>query len=150
MSVMILSSCVDHAQIESDRLANERKNKEQTRRLLEDYHREIKQYQPKEATGEEQANAEKIKQLYYQSLVASIVKLDDGITPADAIAKAAVLDNLDNLDKLRAWKRADMAHLSRTSEWFAKGVDRAVLQLPSENHYNETTLLVLKYRKMKR
>ena len=74
----------------------------------------------------------------------SIKELDDGISPADSIAKAAVSENID---ELRSWKRAQMAHLARPSEWTKQRVEQSIIGLPSKGLLDEATSIVLRHRK---
>jgi hypothetical protein len=115
---------------------------------MENHQRALKnitdQYTPKDPTPQDLALTKERSIIYYRGLIKSIKELDDGISPADAIAKAAVSENID---ELRSWKRAQMAHLARPSEWTRQRVKQGILSLPSKGLLDEATSIVLRHRK---
>ena len=129
-------------------MERERKRKEESDRFLENHKSTLKnitnQYTPKDPTPQDLALADERSRLYYRGLIKSIRELDDGISPADAIASAAVSENID---ELRSWKRAEMAHLARPSEWTRQRVEQGILSLPSKSLLDEATSIVLRHRK---
>lgn len=141
-------SCVSQRHLEEERLERERQLKIESDRRSEEHQRTLKnitnQYTPKDPTQQDIALTKERSLIYYRGLVKSIKELDDGISPADAIAKAAVSENID---ELRSWKRAQMAHLARPSEWTKQRVEQSIISLPSKGLLDEATSIVLRYRK---
>jgi hypothetical protein len=141
-------SCASQSRLEEERLERERQRKEESDRRLESHQRALKnitnQYTPKDPTPQDLALTKERSVIYYRGLIKSIRELDDGISPADAIAKAAVSENID---ELRSWKRAQMAHLARPSEWTRQRVEQGILSLPSKGLLDEATSIVLRHRK---
>ena len=148
VSSSILTSCVSQSQLDQERLERENRRQEESDRRLAEHKKSLQkikdQYTPKDPTPQDLTLAKEKSLLYYRGLVASIKELDDGISPADAIAKAAVSENIK---KLRSWKRAQMAHLARPSEWTAQQVERSIVRLPSKGLLDEATSIVLRHRK---
>ena len=144
----IITSCVSQAQLDQERLEREKKRKEESDRRLAEHKKSLQrikdQYTPKDPTPQDLALSKEKSLVYYRGLVASIKELDDGISPADAIAKAAVSENIK---ELRSWKRAQMAHLARPSEWTTQRVEKSIISLPSKGLLDEATSIVLRHRK---
>jgi len=98
----------------------------------------------KEPTAEEKAITQQKLIAYYAGLTQSIKALDDGTSPADVVAKAAVSENAK---KLRTWKAAELANVARTNDYGAQQVAASLNTLPSPGLLNEATSLVLRNRK---
>ena len=98
----------------------------------------------KEPTAEEKAITQQKLIAYYAGLTQSIKALDDGTSPADVVAKAAVSENAK---KLREWKAAELANVARTNDYEAQQVAASLNTLPSPGLLNEATSLVLRNRK---
>ena len=147
----ILFSFVGIALAGCTTVSNEQRQKEyeeQSARRLEERKVQLKQikdqYIPKDSTAEDLALAKKLSGEYYSGLIKSISAIDDGISPADSVARAAVSENID---LMRSWKRAQMAHLARPSAWTAQEVEKAIVNLPSKGLIDEATSIVLRMRK---
>jgi hypothetical protein len=143
-----LTSCVSQARLEQERLEREKQRKAESDRQSAEYQNSLQrikdQYTPKDPTPQDLALAKERSLIYYRGLLKSIRELDDGISPADAIASAAVSENID---ELKSWKRAQMAHLARPSDWTARQVEESINSLPSKGLVDEATSIVLRHRK---
>lgn len=112
--------------------------------LIEAQKKQIhERYAVKDPTPEDVALTKERYVIYYNGLIRSIRMIDDGISPADSIARAAVNENLEHL---RSWKRADTAHFARPSEETAQMVERALNDLPTRHFIDDATSLVLRIR----
>jgi len=119
---------------------------EYTRKSLQTLREIQEKYTAKELTAEEKADVKEKSQAYYEGMVRSIVSLDDKTTDAETIGRAAISANID---KLRAWKRAQMQNLSRISEVTRLQVESGVIGLPSPAQIDEASMMVLTLRKKK-
>jgi hypothetical protein len=144
----VLPSCVSSKQQEEARLQRERYDKEWSEKLIEHQERLQRmrdEWTPKDPTPEDEALTEQRCTAYYRGLVASIRSLDDGVTSADVVARAAVNENID---LLRAWKRAQMANLARPSARAAESVESSINSLPSKGLLDDATSVVLRVRRV--
>ena len=141
-------SCVSPSQLEEKRSERERQRKVESDHRLQEYQRSLQnitdQYTPKDPTPQDLSLTKERSNIYCRGLIKSIRELDDGISPADAIAKAAVSENID---ELRSWKRAQTAHLARPSTWTKQRVEQLILSLPRQANLDEATSVVLRHRK---
>lgn len=141
-----LTSCAVNS--EAVRAEERRKREEESERRIREHKAQLEritaQYTPKDPTPEDVALANEKRNIYYAGLIRSIRAIDDSVTPADAVGRAAVSENID---ELRAWKRAQMAHLARPSEWAAQEVAKSIAGLPSKGLLDEATSIVLRSRK---
>ena len=143
-SVAVLPSCVSPQQQQQEaRLQRERDEKQRSKEHQESLKRIRDQFTPKDPTPEDEALTKQRSNAYYTGLIASIRSLDDGVTPADAVARAAVSENIS---LMRAWKRAQMANLARPSAWAAEKIESAINSLPSKGLLDEATSIVLRHR----
>lgn len=101
------------------------------------------EYAPKVQTQADKEKADRECDLYYAGLVRSIKSLDDKVSRADSVGRAAISENLD---QLKAWKRASMAHEARASEWANKTLEDSIAKLPGRNLLDEAASIVLRNR----
>lgn len=99
---------------------------------------------PKGLTPEEKALSDQLSKEYYTGLVASIQSLDDGISPAESIARAAISQNIQ---LMKDWKRAQMANILREFPGSGLKIENAISELPSRGHIDEAMAAVLMLRK---
>jgi hypothetical protein len=99
---------------------------------------------PKGLTPEEKALSDQLSKEYYTGLVASIQSLDDGISPAESIARAAISQNIQ---LMKDWKRAQMAGILREFPGSGLKIENAISELPSRGHIDEAMAAVLTLRK---
>ncbi len=147
-SLTILVSC-STAETEKERIKREQEHRDFFARKAEESReqtRKIKErFTPKESTPEEKAIISERSRAYYEGVVASILSLDDGVSPASTIARAAVSENLE---LLRAWKRAQLAPFVGTPGGESV-VRRAIAALPGSSFIDSATTAVLRIRRAK-
>lgn len=140
---VMLMGCATRVSEEQRKREYEERSAQQLASHKAELKRIEEQYTPKDPTPEDLALTKERSLKYYSGLVRSIKAIDDGVTPADSVARAAVSENID---LLRSWKRAQMAHLARLSEWTAQEVETAINGLPSKGLLDEATSIVLRKR----
>jgi hypothetical protein len=147
-SITILPSCVSSKKQHEARLQRERDERDRSdqwiKKQQESLQRMRDELTPKDPTPEDEVLTKQRSMAYYSGLITSIRSLDDGVTSADAVARAAVNENIDFM---RDWKRAQMANLARPSARAAEMVESAINKLPSQGLLDEATSIVLRYRK---
>jgi hypothetical protein len=95
-------------------------------------------------TEDDKRHATECMKRYHSGLVSSIARLDDKKTPANEIGKVAVYDNLE---LLRKWMLAAVAHISRRDAHSAQLMIQCVREsTPSETHLASATSIVLEKR----
>jgi hypothetical protein len=99
---------------------------------------------PKGLTPEEKALSDQLARAYYTGLVASIRSLDDGISPAESIGRAAISENIQ---LLRDCKRADRVDLVSELQASTLLYEQMLSDLPSRSFIDNATTFVLKVRK---
>lgn len=98
-------------------------------------------YTIKEPTAEEAALTKTRSRAYYAGLISSIRQLDDGVSPASTVARAAISDNID---LMRSWKEAQLAPHAKVDRL---AVETALTKLPPQSLVDEATAIVLRNRK---
>ncbi len=81
---------------------------------------------------------------YFDALRLTIAEIDDGTSPADVIARAAVARHVS---LLRAATRAQVAHISQSSALANQWSEEIIATLPRQEEISGATYLVLQSRK---
>jgi hypothetical protein len=82
---------------------------------------------------------------YYDGVAASASSLDDGTSSADVIARAAIAENMTNLQEFR---RTKVSHIyNQASPITRTKIDGMIYGPPSENDVAQATNIVLMHRK---
>lgn len=143
--VLVPASCETAKQREDIRRQEEEKrNAESAKRHLESLEAIKKRFEIPVPTKEEDNLRKKYWVLYYGGLIQSIKSLDDSVSPADTIGRAAVSDNFD---ALRKWKTAAVAHYLRQGALERSFFDKLINSLPTQAVLDDATSLVLRNRK---
>ena len=100
---------------------------------------------PSDPTDQQKRDAKSLSRIYYIGVADSVAELDDGVSPADVIARAAIGMNRG---KLIAWKTKSTEHFRVVARRIGEDIDSDLRRsLPSRVHVNEATAMVLKHRK---
>jgi hypothetical protein len=94
-------------------------------------------------TAEDEAQTHAARTRYVEALKRSVANLDDGVTPANEVGRAAIYASLP---ELRAWRRAATAHLVN-NERDRSLIEPLVNRPPSEQDLATATSLVLRARR---
>jgi hypothetical protein len=153
VAFITLASCESSSKIKAQRRQEQAPAEEQTPKSeAKQDHFTIPQKSetkvaPKGLTLEEKALAKRLSRAYYMGLIASIRSLDDGISPAESIARAAISQNIQ---RMRDWKRAQMADILREFPGSGLQIEQAIFELPSRIHIDEAMAAVLTLRKQQK
>lgn len=147
VSLAGLQSCVSSKEQSEAQLQRERDEKARRDQWIREQDERMQRLRdeltPENPTPEDKALTKQRSNAYYTGLIASIQALDDGVSSADAVARAAVNENID---LMRAWKRAQLANQARPSARAAEMVESAINKLPSQALLDEATFIVLRFR----
>jgi len=121
-------------------------NNEQERKTIAAIRSLEKSLKSTESTPADKADADQKAQIYYDGLIASVAKLDDGTSDAATVGKAAVSQNIS---KLREWKKAQLIHWWRNPA-FRDKVESSLLDLPNTAQWDEATSAVLEVRQKRK
>jgi len=102
-------------------------------------------FSPRSPTPEEENAANAADDAYSSGLLKSIKQLDDGVSPAESIGRAAVYDNIE---LWRAWKRVALAHLIDGDKGDSFRLEKRLAN-PPQGAIDFATVCVLKMRKIK-